>query len=110
MLIEEEQRKKAKKRRTVTYVALGTSGQYYIRFGDGSAQWSGADEAFSEKARGCSARGVASVAFGVLTTSWFIVYGDGGWSCQGIPIGLDEKIKARRSTGDLKCVSLGPAG
>ena len=105
----QQEKKKRRNKRSPSYVALGSNDRYYVRFTDGSSQWSG-NELLSEKVRdGTSKGGIKSIAFG-MTDSWFIVYGDGGWCNLSNCSGLDNKIGARQKRGDLKCVSLGPNG
>jgi hypothetical protein len=106
----QQEKKKRRNKRTPSYVALGSRERYYVRFTDGSSQWSGDGEDFNQKIRdGGSRGGISSVAFGE-PGAWFIVYGDGGWSNLCNCPGLNNKIAARDRRGDLKCVSLGPNG
>jgi len=109
-LLQQEKNKRRNKR-SPAYVALGSEDRYYIRFTDGSSQWSAVDgDNFSESVRaGSSKGGIRSVAFG-KPGCWFIVYENGGWSNLSGSPGLNNKIEARGKRADLKCVSLGPNG
>jgi len=55
-------------------------------------------------------REVVSVAFFSDWDSYFIVYEGGGFYCQNVPCGLADHMEKRWLEGDIKCVSLGPAG
>lgn len=54
---------------------------------------------------------IVTVAFGGDWDTYFVVFEDGSWECNGdIPLGLSDKLHAREERGDLACVSLGPTG
>lgn len=93
-----------------SYVSLGTKDRFFVAFHDGTFAFKGpkALERELKKVR----KNPASIAFGVLYDTFFIVYDDGSWFYQGkgIPDELVEKLEARDERPDLKCVSLGPSG
>lgn len=93
------------------YVALGSQDRYYISFEDGKSEWVGCEEmtTFLQSEEDLD-REVVSVAFGFDWDSYFIVYEDGGFYYQNVPCGLDDHMEKRWLEGDIKCVSLGPAG
>jgi hypothetical protein len=94
-----------------TYVALGSNGRYYIEFDNGSSQWHmGCDSDLEADLR---EGGVATVAFGGVHDSYFVVRNSGSWSCWNVPQGLTDLIEERgcaAETADLVAVSLGPDG
>ena len=62
----QQEKKKRRNKRSPSYVALGSNDRYYIRFTDGSSQWSGNDDGFTEKVRGGASKGgIKSIAFGM---------------------------------------------
>ena len=91
-----------------TYVSIGTKGRYYIKFANGKSEWVGSD-AMGETLH-AESRSVQSVAFGSDFESHFIVFSDGWWSYNNVPLALVAKIGARDRRSDLACVSLGPDG
>jgi len=88
-----------------TYVALGMHERYYIKFANGKSQWHGCDE-MTEMLHETQCT-VRSVAFGQDFDSYFVVFEDGSWQFECIPVGLGELISKRNSRADVQIVSLG---
>ncbi len=100
------------------YVALGSQGRYYIKFRDGTAEWSGCKDMTNilNLARN-SSRAVKGIAFGEGRDSYFIVFEDGGWKYNDIPYKLEilmhrieDSIGKRNELDYLDCVTLGSEG
>lgn len=87
-------------------VALGSQDRYFIRFSDGECEWVGPD--CMEKKIDNKSQNIKTIALGKNWDSFFIVYKNGGYCYQDVPIELDELIKSRGGRTDLDCVSLGP--
>ena len=93
-----------------TYVSLGTQNRYYIKFSNGKGELVGPNSLIT-KLHEEYWRDVASVAFGEDWDTWFIVFTDGYWGCNGhVPSALTDVIKSRNCRADLEFVSLGPNG
>lgn len=91
------------------YVAIGTMGRFFIKFDDGNRRFTGSDK--MEKVLLSASKEVASVAFGQKWNSFAIVYTDGSYVCNDIPIALDNLVRVRRQNKpDIICISLGPNG
>jgi hypothetical protein len=121
------------------YVSLGGRERYFVGFYDGTADWRGPkalDKILKERMFGNNTAGGAtassnsssatsvstlstsksnfpqSVAFGSTYDTFFVVFGDGSWLCEGkgIPDALEDKLADRADRADLVCVTLGPKG
>jgi hypothetical protein len=90
------------------YVALGSQDRYYIHFTNGKSEWVG-PESMTTNLQNCSKK-VKCVAFGEGFDAYCIVFNDGDFCYEGIPYGLDAKIKARRNKCDVEKITLGPEG
>ena len=94
------------------YVAMGSPDRYYVRFADGSSQWSAPPE-FTSAING-TGKNVAKVAFGESggyynSAYWFILFSDG--SCQWDP-DLPDNLASliRTCSSAIRDVTLGPSG
>ena len=95
------------------YVTLGSHDRFFIKFADGSCEWHGTTEFEQTVEKHLkNKRGIRNIAFGSDKYSHFFVFDDGSWEFQGdgIPDGLENKLKAREDRDDLTCVTLGPDG
>jgi hypothetical protein len=91
-----------------TYVSIGSSTEYYIRFADGLSEWVGPDSLTNELKS--TSRSVRSMAFGEEYDTWFVVYHDGSWTGNGdLPYGLSQILR-KDGRANLAHVSLGPKG
>lgn len=93
-----------------SYVSLGSRDRYFVTFYDGTFIYKG-PKGLDRELKKVEASPL-SVAFGSSWDTFFIVYHDGSWKCQGreIPEELEEKLADRGDRPDLSCVNLGPNG
>jgi hypothetical protein len=92
------------------YVSLGTRDRYFVSFHDATFAFKGPKGL--ERDLKNSPKTPRSVAFGSTFDTYFIVFDDGSWKCQGrgLPKELEEKLATRGDRDDLTIVNLGPAG
>lgn len=96
-----------------TYIALGSTRRYYIKFANGKSEWEG-PEKLTEFLAATPAK-VRTVAFGEDWSTFFVVYDDGSWKPSGnVPEGLLEQLKKLdndlKGAAKVRHVTLGPQG
>lgn len=90
------------------HVAIGPNDLYYVKFEDGSSQWSGSlADCDCESLR---KNDVKRVAFGADENKIFILHENGGYSHRGIPDELASIVEKSYRKSVIEDIALGPNG
>jgi hypothetical protein len=92
-----------------SYVAAGSMSRCYISFDDGSAEWN-ASEGFQRTLEKQSEKKVQRVAFGRHWNSFFILFDDGTYHYQNIPVELQNLLQKSENLNKIQEIYLGPEG
>lgn len=102
-------KEKLKTHKKVKYVSLGVDKRYFIILKGGRIIWDGPN---SMRKYLDSKLEIRCVAFGGNRDTFFIVYKDGSWKCEGseIPMGLTMLLRDRGDIEDIINITMGPIG
>lgn len=83
----------------VKYIVLGSESNFYVKFDNGRMEWCGQDSLGSALRRGVNEKRLAvhRVAFGE-DGSWLIIWNDGSFEAERMPVTLLERLKYRQYT------------
>eukprot|EP00949_MAST-11_sp_MAST-11-sp1_P003661 g3661.t1 len=100
-------RKGNKKLALPIYVSMGSFNRFYVRFADGRAKFSGPKEMNIRLKKATSSP--SSVTFGRDMKSFAILYENGTYTCENVPLKVSNILRSNRNK-TLLAIALGPDG